>query len=139
MPRAAALRAARSLAPRPGPTPWTLPITRRPLHSSTKRLNEVLATAAKLPEAEPIPPQKPKESITINDVLQRRAKAGKLVAGTAAYSDSDMFKAPVSLLGGAVCVWKWWLTLCVQSIGKPKAKRWDRESHLGMNLRWMWC
>lgn len=34
--------------------------------------------------------------MTINDILERRAKAGKLVAGTAAYSDSDMFKAPVS-------------------------------------------
>lgn len=55
----------------------------------------MLATAAKLPEAQPIPAQKPREKVTINDILARRAKAGKLVAGTAAYSDSDMFKAPV--------------------------------------------
>ncbi|KAF3762367.1 hypothetical protein M406DRAFT_46703 [Cryphonectria parasitica EP155] len=49
----------------------------------------------------------PRESVTINDILERRAKAGKLVAGTAASSDSDMFKAP--------------------SVGKPKAKRWDHH------------
>lgn len=36
-----------------------------------------------------------RRSVTIDDILQRRKKAGKLVAGTAAYSDSDMFKAPV--------------------------------------------
>ncbi|PYH91389.1 aromatic amino acid aminotransferase [Aspergillus ellipticus CBS 707.79] len=46
---------------------------------------------------------------SIFDVLrERRAKAGKLVAGVAAVSDSDMFKAP--------------------SDGKPKAKDWT--SHL---------
>jgi aromatic amino acid aminotransferase I / 2-aminoadipate transaminase len=33
----------------------------------------------------------------IADVMARRAQAGKLVAGVAAYSDSDMFKGPVSL------------------------------------------
>ncbi|KAJ8105262.1 hypothetical protein ONZ43_g7495 [Nemania bipapillata] len=38
--------------------------------------------------------------------MARRAKAGKLVAGTAAYSDSDMFKSP-------------------QAFNYPKAKRWD--------------
>lgn len=59
----------------------------------------MLAKAANLPEAEPIPAQKPRERVTINDILERRAKAGPLVAGTAAYSDSDMFKAPVSLFG----------------------------------------
>ncbi|OTA69298.1 aromatic amino acid aminotransferas-like protein [Hypoxylon sp. EC38] len=46
------------------------------------------------------------EPLTINGIKARRAKAGKLVAGTAAYSDSDMFKAP-------------------QPSDKPKAKRWD--------------
>ena len=34
----------------------------------------------------------------ISDVLTRRIKAGKLVAGIAAPSDSDMFKGPVSSL-----------------------------------------
>lgn len=32
----------------------------------------------------------------INEIMARRAKAGKLVAGIAAASDSDMFKGPVS-------------------------------------------
>ncbi|GJN72922.1 hypothetical protein PLIIFM63780_006988 [Purpureocillium lilacinum] len=44
----------------------------------------------------------------VDDILARRAKAGKLVAGIAAASDSDMFKGSQE--------------------GKPKAKRWD--SHL---------
>jgi len=43
--------------------------------------------------------------LTINDVPARRAKAGKLIAGTAAYTSSDFFKTP--------------------GTGKPKAKRWD--------------
>lgn len=33
----------------------------------------------------------------IQDILDRREKAGKLVAGVAAASHSDMFKGPVSL------------------------------------------
>ncbi|KAK2591860.1 Aromatic/aminoadipate aminotransferase 1 [Conoideocrella luteorostrata] len=44
----------------------------------------------------------------IQEILARRAKAGKLIAGVAAASDSDMWKGPQT--------------------GKPKAKRWD--SHL---------
>ncbi|KAI1811857.1 PLP-dependent transferase [Poronia punctata] len=39
-------------------------------------------------------------------IAARREKAGKLVAGTAAYADSDMFKSP-------------------QAFSQPKAKRWD--------------
>ena len=35
-------------------------------------------------------------SPVIQAILARRAKAGKLVAGVAAASDSDMFKGPVS-------------------------------------------
>lgn len=38
------------------------------------------------------------EPVTIAGIAARRAKAGKLVAGTAAYSDSDMFKSPVCVL-----------------------------------------
>lgn len=34
--------------------------------------------------------------LTINGVSGRRLKAGKLVAGTAAYTSSDFFKSPVS-------------------------------------------
>lgn len=99
MPRGAALRAARALAPRPGPFHLRAVYVcggRKWLHSSTAKYNEVLGTAAKLPEADPVPTKKPSDSVTISDILERRAKAGKLVAGTAAYSDSDMFKAPVS-------------------------------------------
>ncbi|KAJ2990460.1 hypothetical protein NUW58_g2935 [Xylaria curta] len=44
--------------------------------------------------------------LTIDGIAARRAKAGKLKAGTAAYSDSDMFKSP-------------------QAYNQPKAKRWD--------------
>jgi len=49
----------------------------------------------------------PDPPLTAHGVSARRAKAGKLIAGTAAYSDSDFFKSPVA--------------------GKPKARRWDRE------------
>jgi aromatic amino acid aminotransferase I len=33
--------------------------------------------------------------LTVNGVSARRLKAGKLVAGTAAYTSSDFFKSPV--------------------------------------------
>ncbi|KAI8632580.1 PLP-dependent transferase [Xylariaceae sp. FL1651] len=46
------------------------------------------------------------EPLTLDGIAARRAKAGKLVAGTAAYSDSDMFKSP-------------------QAYDQPKARRWD--------------
>lgn len=99
---------------------------RRLIHGSPKRPHEVLGTAARQPEAEPFPVQKPNERVTVNDIKERRAKAGKLVAGVAAYCDSDMFKAPVSPLMATHCssvsVTKGYL----QSVGKPKAKRWDR-------------
>lgn len=104
MARAVALRAVRSLAPRSGhPTTTTGSYVhvysgRRLIHNSPKRPHEVLATAAKLPESEPIPVQKPKDVVTISDIKERRARAGKLVAGTAASCNSDMFKAPVSSL-----------------------------------------
>jgi aromatic amino acid aminotransferase I len=35
------------------------------------------------------------DPLTINGVSARRLKAGKLVAGTAAYTSSDFFKSPV--------------------------------------------
>lgn len=105
MAQGAAVRAARALAPRSGPFSTAFARAarhlsrtggRRLLHSSSRRPHEVLGTAAKLPDAEPIPAQKPRDVVTVNDIVERRAKAGKLVAGTAAYADSDMFKAPVS-------------------------------------------
>ncbi|PHH78284.1 hypothetical protein CDD82_3140 [Ophiocordyceps australis] len=49
-------------------------------------------------------------SSAIGQVLSRRARAGKLVAGVAAASDSDMFKGPQT--------------------GKPKALRWDEHLSL---------
>ncbi|KAK7743682.1 Aromatic/aminoadipate aminotransferase 1 [Diatrype stigma] len=50
--------------------------------------------------------EQPVEPLTIADIEARRAKAGKLVAPTASYSDSDMFKSPQAFKG-------------------PKARRWD--------------
>jgi aromatic amino acid aminotransferase I len=70
----------------------------RRFHNKSKDSSEAIGTAAKLPNAEPIPPIHAKHSTSLSDILERRAKAGKLVAGTAAYSDSDMFKAPVCQL-----------------------------------------
>ncbi|KAI0515298.1 aromatic amino acid aminotransferase-like protein [Xylaria bambusicola] len=46
------------------------------------------------------------EPLNLAGIAARRAKAGKLIAGTAAYSDSDMFKSP-------------------HAFDQPKAKRWD--------------
>jgi aromatic amino acid aminotransferase I len=62
---------------------------------SNDRSIEAIGTAAKLPDADLVPAKHLKHTTTLKDILERRAKAGKLVAGTAAYSDSDMFKAPV--------------------------------------------
>ena len=98
MARGIALSTLRALAPRSAPSRWLAGsrLGERFIHGSARHYSEALGTAAKLPEAEPIAAKKPRDSITVNDILERRAKAGKLVAGTAAYSDSDMFKAPVS-------------------------------------------
>ncbi|KAH6853679.1 pyridoxal phosphate-dependent transferase [Chaetomium sp. MPI-CAGE-AT-0009] len=74
-------------------------------HSKPPDYSEAAAAAAKLPEAEPTPPPTPRERITIADIKERRAKAGRLIAPTAASCNADMFKAPTT--------------------GKPKAKRWD--------------
>ncbi|KAI0102949.1 aromatic amino acid aminotransferase-like protein [Nemania sp. FL0031] len=46
------------------------------------------------------------EPLSLAGIAARRAKAGKLVAGTAAYADSDMFKSP-------------------HAFNQPKARRWD--------------
>ncbi|KAK3337184.1 pyridoxal phosphate-dependent transferase [Cercophora scortea] len=79
-----------------------LRLRRRPaawFHSTTATAN----TAGDRSEAAPSRP----DVVTIADIEERRAKAGPLVAMTAAYSDSDMFKAPTT--------------------GKPKAKRWNHH------------
>jgi aromatic amino acid aminotransferase I len=36
------------------------------------------------------------DPLTVSGVAARRAKAGKLVAGTASYASSESFKSPVS-------------------------------------------
>jgi len=38
----------------------------------------------------------PRHRVTLAEIRERRAKAGRLIAGTAAASDADMFKGPVS-------------------------------------------
>lgn len=68
--------------------------TARPLHSRSSHLNSAEAAAAAQPathEAEYAPS-------LLSEIAARRAKAGKLVAGIAAASDSDMFKGPVSVV-----------------------------------------
>lgn len=61
---------------------------------------------AKLKDAAPseIPPASGpggrQNAVTIQDIMERRAQAGRLVAPTASYSDSDMFKGPVCLAQG---------------------------------------
>ncbi|KFA60116.1 hypothetical protein S40285_09493 [Stachybotrys chlorohalonatus IBT 40285] len=64
---------------------------------------DVAAAAA----VEPARHDKQGRPSTVDDILARRARAGKLVAGIAAPSDSDMFKG--------------------ETTGKPKAKRWDNH------------
>lgn len=63
---------------------------------------ETLGPVAKLTDADPseIPPASGpsrENAVTISDILERRVKAGRLIAPTASYSDSDMFKGPVCL------------------------------------------
>lgn len=53
---------------------------------------DVAAAAA----VEPARHDKQGRPSTVDDILARRARAGKLVAGIAAPSDSDMFKGEVS-------------------------------------------
>ncbi|KAK4129527.1 PLP-dependent transferase [Parathielavia appendiculata] len=84
-------------------------------HSKSQDCSEALGTAAQLPEAEPVLSAPPRERITIADIKERRAKAGRLIAPTASYSDADMFKAP--------------------TVGKPKAKRWDHHLTKESTLR----
>jgi hypothetical protein len=93
-----------SASPRPhsGPSILRVRTTQQPpvpthpyFHSKSRDASEALGTAARLPDAEPVPPVRPRERITIADIKERRDKAGRLIAPTASYSDADMFKAPV--------------------------------------------
>ena len=70
----------------------TLLCPRRCIHANTARLS---AEAA--PTSRPAHYDKTRRgSSVIDEILLRRAKAGRLVAGVAAPSDSDMFKGDVS-------------------------------------------
>lgn len=84
-----ARRATTSLLLLPGPLP-----TRQ-----TRRLLTTTKPTLYSAEAAPSQPKarhdKAQSVPAIGDVMARRAKAGKLVAGIAAASDSDMFKGPV--------------------------------------------
>lgn len=63
------------------------------LHSEPKSNDLTRAEAA--PVAEAAHYEKEHGSDAIGNILARRAKAGKLVAGVAAATHSDMFKGPV--------------------------------------------
>ncbi|PHH74637.1 hypothetical protein CDD83_4541 [Cordyceps sp. RAO-2017] len=83
---------------RPGLAP---PAAHRRIHDGSPGLTNAEAAPA-APEAHH---DRQQRSSAIDQVLARRAQAGKLVAGIAAASDSDMFKGPQT--------------------GKPMARRWD--------------
>lgn len=55
-----------------------------------------LSSAEAAPVARPAHYDNSQQLSAIDEVKARRVKAGKLVAGVAAASDSDMFKGPVS-------------------------------------------
>lgn len=57
-------------------------------HTLTRRLEAI-------PSSRPAHFDKAHKLSAIDEVKARRVKAGKLVAGVAAASDSDMFKGPV--------------------------------------------
>ncbi|KAI0175769.1 hypothetical protein GGR52DRAFT_538113 [Hypoxylon sp. FL1284] len=87
------------------------PLSSRPLARLTRRLAPASARQSfsacsallkpsnvgnvGLAEEDTIIGEQAPEPLTIEGIKARRAKAGKLVAPTASYSDSDMFKSPV--------------------------------------------
>lgn len=93
-----------SRLPHPHPHPLatapvgvTVPIPRR-FHSKAKDGSEALGTVIKTtgrPPGELAAKPATRQRVSVADIAERRAKAGRLVAGTAAYSDTDMFKGPV--------------------------------------------
>jgi aromatic amino acid aminotransferase I len=64
----------------------------RSLHTTSR----CLSSAEAAPAARPAHYDTSQQLSAIDAVKERRLKAGKLVAGVAAASDSDMFKGPVS-------------------------------------------
>ncbi|ENH60581.1 aromatic amino acid aminotransferase I [Fusarium oxysporum f. sp. raphani 54005] len=81
----------------------------RSLHTTSR----CLSSAEAAPAARPAHYDTSQQLSAIDAVKERRLKAGKLVAGVAAASDSDMFKGPTT--------------------GLPKSKRWD--NHLSQESR----
>ncbi|KAI1739314.1 aromatic amino acid aminotransferase-like protein [Xylaria scruposa] len=69
-------------------------------------LNELKAPPTIAHHEDTAPRKQAPVPLTVEGIAAQRAKAGKLVAGTAAYSDSDMFKSP-------------------HAYNQPKARRWD--------------
>ncbi|KAK1600659.1 aromatic amino acid aminotransferase [Colletotrichum navitas] len=87
-----------------GSAPVTpVPLAQRAFHS--KSSDRSVADAAPIERKATF--EKRQEPSPFDGVRERRAKAGKLIAGVAAASDSDMFKAP--------------------AVGKSAAKRWDHH------------
>ncbi|OHE99547.1 aromatic amino acid aminotransferase [Colletotrichum orchidophilum] len=84
------------------PVSWE-PVSQRLFHS--KSSDRSVADA--VPVERKATFEKRQQPSPFDGVRARRAKAGKLIAGVAAASDSDMFKAP--------------------AVGKPKSKRWDHH------------
>ncbi|KAI1082968.1 PLP-dependent transferase [Whalleya microplaca] len=79
----------------------------RSLSTTPRRSGPTNVGNAGLAEEDTVIGKQAAEPLTVEGIKARRAKAGKLVAPTASYSDSDMFKSPQAYEG------------------KPKAKRWD--------------
>jgi hypothetical protein len=93
---AAALKPCRALTAPPIPT-WQLirGMARHRFSTGTRRLHPSNVGNVGLAERDTIIGKQAAEPLTLNGIKARREKAGKLVAPTASYSDSDMFKSPV--------------------------------------------
>ncbi|KAF3055844.1 Aromatic amino acid aminotransferase C56E4.03 [Daldinia childiae] len=86
-----------------------VPASRKYLFSTNSQHRRYSNIASEmLVEKDPVAGQQAHDRLTIDGIKERRARAGKLYAPTASYSDSDMFKSP-------------------QAPDKPKAKRWDHR------------
>ncbi|KAL8376162.1 hypothetical protein RB595_007324 [Gaeumannomyces hyphopodioides] len=129
-------RALRASVPRPCPHPGAQAAYRRVFHGSGWRNSEIVGAAAKqVPgEAEQTQPgatassPRRQQRITVADILERRRKAGKLVALTAAASDSDMFK--VSPPGDKPLARRWDHMLSPESASREPCKLKQAARHL---------
>ncbi|RCI11085.1 hypothetical protein L249_7321 [Ophiocordyceps polyrhachis-furcata BCC 54312] len=82
-------------------------LLRRWSHDDVSSARDSLSNAEAAPTASPARLERQQTSSALDDVLARRVRAGRLVAGVAAASHSDMFKGPQN--------------------GKPKARRWGEH------------